>query len=155
MSRRFALLGLLFTLMLGIGPHHSLAQHQLFLEKPPFKRVEVQPGDSIRIQLKGSENMVGLTFQGARDSMLFVSNDSIPLDVVDRIWLRRSKASIHWLGSIVGSGLTAAIVFPPLMVIDALSRGGLQPYDARRIGVSKKHITHRIASLFARIPDVE
>jgi len=136
MYRRFALLGIIFTLFLFIGPGQIFAQHQLFLEKPPFKRVEIQPGDSIRIQLKGGDYMIGLTYQGSQDSMLYVSNDSIPLNVVDRIWLRRSKASIHWLGSLVGSGLTAAIVFPPLMVIDALSRGGLRPYDARRIGVS-------------------
>ena len=133
---RFPLSLLTGCLLLILSPMASQAQDELYIEKPPFKRDLIQPGDSIRIQFVGSKQMFGFTYQGARDSMLFVSGDSIPLSIIERFWLRRPKSTIHWLSMIVGSGLSAAIIFPPLMALDAITRGGFEDYDFRRIGIS-------------------
>ncbi len=125
---------LVLFLLLGISPVWS--QDNLYLEKPPFKRQQIQPGDSIRIQLKNQDFMMGFRLQGAHDSVIYVRGDSIGLDQIEKIWLRRPRNAAYWIKMISYAGFTAGILFPPLMVIDALTRGGLESYDARRIGIA-------------------
>ena len=131
LSLYFFLFGFFGSLATGV-----IAQDNLYVEKPPFKRILVEPGDSIRILQKGMDKMVGFTYQGAKDSTLYLSGDSLHLSLIEKLWIRRSKTAIHWLGSVVGGGLTAALVFPPLMLVDALGRGGLENRDWRRMGIS-------------------
>lgn len=121
---------------LSLFPPPAYSQDNFYLEKPPFKRTLIEPGDSVRVLIRGTENMIGLTFQGARDSTLFLSGDSLRLSQIEQIWIQRPRNVRYWLKMIVLSGYTAAILFPPLMVADALGRGGFQDYDTRRIGIS-------------------
>ncbi len=125
-----------FWLLLLYFSPHAQSQSEFYLEKPPFKRTLIQPGDSIRVMITGMDRMIGLQYQGARDSTLFLSGDSLRLDQIERIWLRRSRNGRYWMGMIVSCGLSAALVFPPLMIIDAVSRGGFENYDIKRIGYS-------------------
>lgn len=128
------LLPLFALLILSYSPLFS--QENFYLEKPPFKRILIEPGDSIRVQIVGMDQMVGLKYQGARDSTIFLSGDSLRLDQIEKIWIRRPRNARYWLSMVMGCGLSAALIFPPLMALDAVSRGGFQDYDIRRIGIS-------------------
>jgi|GEM_PF-6582068 len=126
------LFGIFFCLLMTKSSLH--AQDQLFVEKPPFKRKAVQVGDSVRVRLKGSSSMLGFRYQGARGDSLFLSGGGYQVDEFDRFWVHRPRNSRYWLSMLASSGLTMVVIFPPLMLLDAFSRGnGVQRSDWRRI----------------------
>lgn len=123
--------------MFGLFANSSiLAQDHLYVEKPPFKRKKVEVGDSVRVQIKGytSNSMLGYRYQGAKGDSLYLSGGAFHVDEFEKFWVHRPRNSRYWLSMLASGGITLVVIFPPLMLLDALTSGnGFQRSDWRRI----------------------
>lgn len=98
--------------LLLAGPLLSFSQDILWLEKPPFKRVMVNPGDSIVVKFLGEDFPYSYRYGGARGDFIYVRGDSIPAADIGEMWVRRSRASRYWLGMMAGNGIAVAVFTP-------------------------------------------
>lgn len=105
-------------LLFGLLPQLLMAQEDLFLEKPPFKRIQIEPGDSIRMKIQGDAFTYSDRFIKVKDSFLFTRVDSLPVQEIEEISIRRSQLSRHWLGQATAVFLQAAIFYPIMVVIN-------------------------------------
>lgn len=112
MTSRYFTLG--FFLYLLLLPLLLPAQEELLLEKPPFKRIQIQPGDSIR--LRTGQFTFARQFVKIKDSMLVTRLDSLPIASIEEISISRSQLSRHWLSEI-GQFCVRVQLFYPVMVL--------------------------------------
>lgn len=105
-------LRLFLFLLFGLSSLASYSQDILWLEKPPFKRLAVNPGDSIVVKFVGEDYPYSYRYFGARGDYLYVRGDSIPVAEVGALWVRRNRNQRHWLGMLASSGISTAIFTP-------------------------------------------
>lgn len=102
-ARHFIICCLLCIPLLG------QAQDLLWVQKSPWKRKLVEPGDSIMVKFVGEGYAYPYFYRGARGSYIYVRNDSIPVSEVSELWVRRSRNSRYWLSMMAGNGIAVSL----------------------------------------------
>jgi hypothetical protein len=95
-----ALVGILMLLLLGgMLPCRASAQRYLSVENPhKFKRVQIWPGDTLVLKLKGEKVWFGGILEDVHENSIIFSGDSVLLSDVTAVMVARNGTLRHWIG---------------------------------------------------------
>lgn len=133
----------LFTIMLFLYLSSSLleAQDKLFLDNANrLKRIEIEPGDTLRFSLQGEDIHYGGRFKGVKadesgTNWAYFPGDSIKVTEIDELWTRPGVGSRYWTGMVQGAAIMAAIVYPAMILLNRTAVTGYERTDMIEMGV--------------------
>lgn len=110
------------------------AQDNLYLEHPGrLKRIQILPGDSVRLQISGEDFTYGARIRGARDPWIFFGRDSLKITDVDAFLRRPAPGARYWIAMLQIAATMSALIFPVMILLNRTAVTGYEREDLNQI----------------------